>query len=254
MPQALYPPASPQPIGQVLDSAFRIFQVSLPKCLPHGMLSMIAGQLPNIYYLAAGKPMLPFGGGDPVWWVLYCAGTLTALVLWSAMLLRQRSIVTGRPTDARAEVREALQRVPALVGMTLLFILMVTAGFIALVVPGLYLAIALSLAWPAVMLERRGPLSGMRYSLQLVRGSWWRTSVVLTVALIVALVFYIVVFVALALALPLVGANDFAMFTAASVVVLIALGAVGVPFYGAVLLALYGDLKLRTGKAPQVEQ
>ena len=52
-------------------------------------------------------------------------------------------------------------------------------------------------------------------------------------------------FALLAIVLPLAGANDFAMFTAASVVVLIALGAVGTPFSGAILLAVYGDLKLR---------
>jgi hypothetical protein len=43
------------------------------------------------------------------------------------------------------------------------------------------------------------------------------------------------------------------MLTAASVVVVIALGAVGVPFYGAVLLSVYGDLNTRNlgGDSPQ---
>ena len=36
MPQPLYPPAGPQSIGQVLDAGFRIFQVSLVRCLLYG--------------------------------------------------------------------------------------------------------------------------------------------------------------------------------------------------------------------------
>jgi hypothetical protein len=245
MRQALYPPTGPQPIGQVLDRAFRIFQAALARCLPHGMLSMIAGQLPNIYQLAMGRSMQPLGGGDPVWWILYAIGTALALVLWSAMLLRQRSTVDGQPVNALTELKEALRRIPALIGLLLLIALMVAGGVILLILPGIYLATASSLAWPALMVERRSPLDAVRQSLRLVKGNWWRVSAVIAVALIVALVFYIVVFATLAIVLPLAGANDVAMFTAASVVVLIALGAIGMPFYGAVLLSLHDDLRLR---------
>jgi hypothetical protein len=245
MSQALYPPSNPQSIGQALDTTFRIFQATLAKCLPHGVLSMIAGQLPNIYFLATGKPMSRFGGGDLLWWVLYALGTLASLLLWSAMLLRQYKIVTRQPTRMSAELIEALRRMPALIGLGILGTLAIAVGLIALVVPGLYLTIGLLPAWPAVMLERRGPSSAIRYGLHLIKGHWWRSSALLTVAFIVAMVFYFAVFALLAMVLPLVGANDVAMFTAASVVVVIVLGAVGVPFYGAVILALYGDLKLR---------
>src|SRR5688572_21123353 len=54
-PTPLYPPDGPQTIGQVLDAGFRIFKVSLVRCLLFGALAMIAGQLPNIYSLATGK-------------------------------------------------------------------------------------------------------------------------------------------------------------------------------------------------------
>lgn len=245
MSPPLYPSSHPQSIGQVLDGAFRIFQATLVKCLPHGVLSMIAGQLPNIYFLAIGRPLHEFGAGDPVWWFLYALGTLIGLIIWSAMLLRQRSIATRRPTDARAELLEALRRAPALVGLFALMLVLVVAGLVALLLPGLYLMVALILAWLILLIEPAGPVVAVRRSLHLVKGSWWRTSVVLVVAAFAALVFYFVAFVVLATALSLTGANDFAMLTAASVIVLVALGAVGAPFYGAVLFALHGDLQLR---------
>jgi len=245
MSQPLYPPSSPQPIGQVLDTAFRLFQVSLVKCLPYGLLTMMAGQLASIYSLAAGKPIARFGGGDPLWWVLYAVGVLASLFLWSAMLLRQVGVVTQKPTRLGEELLAALRRMPALVVLAILGTLAVAVGLVLLVIPGLYLTTALIPAWPAVVLERRGPLAAMRYSLQLTLGHWWRMSLVLTVAFVVTAVFYIAVFVLLGMVLPLVGANDVAMFTASSVIVVVALGALGAPFWGAIVLAMGGDLKLR---------
>ena len=240
MAQPLYPPAGPQSIGQVLDGAFRIFQVSLAKSLPLGLLAMLAGQLPNIYYLAIGKPMRRLGD-DPIWWALDAIGIVMTLILWSAMLLRQRSVISGQATSMRGELLEALRRVPALVALFVLSLLIIGAGLVALAVPGIYFAVALTLAWPALMLERLGPVDAIRRSMHLVKGSWWHTSAVLAVAGVIAIVFNFVMIAFIAITLRLFGTNEVAMFTAAIVVVMIALFAVGVLFYGAILLALYGE-------------
>ena len=58
MINALYPPARPQSVGEVLDLAFRIFGATLLKCLPFAALAVIAGQLPNAYTLSSGQPLL----------------------------------------------------------------------------------------------------------------------------------------------------------------------------------------------------
>jgi hypothetical protein len=134
---------------------------------------------------------------------------------------------------------------PAIVALFVVIIVLLAAGFVALILPGLYLMIALSLSWLVQLVERRGPIASARRSVHLVRGNWWRTLAVLTVATMAALVFYIVAFAIMGAALQIAGTNDFAMFTATSVVVLVALGAIGAPFYGAVLYALHGDLRLR---------
>src|ERR1700686_993304 len=55
MPNILYPPPRPQSVGEILDSAFRIFRATLLKCLPYATVAVIASQLPNIYYLATGR-------------------------------------------------------------------------------------------------------------------------------------------------------------------------------------------------------
>src|SRR5258707_959267 len=58
MPNILYPPPRPQSVGEILDSAFRIFRATLLKCLPYATVAVIASQLPNIYYLATGRGAL----------------------------------------------------------------------------------------------------------------------------------------------------------------------------------------------------
>jgi hypothetical protein len=45
--------------------------------------------------------------------------------------------------------------------------------------------------------------------------------------------------------LPLAGATDIAAVTAATGVVYVVLGSIGLPFFSAVLLATYGELKVR---------
>ena len=55
MANTLYPPPRPQSVGEILDSAFRIFRATLVQCLPYAIAAVIAGQLPNIYYLVSGE-------------------------------------------------------------------------------------------------------------------------------------------------------------------------------------------------------
>src|SRR5579862_6657350 len=100
MPSVLYPPARPQAIGEVLDAAFVIFKVTLVKCLPYGLLAMVAGQLQSIYDVATGRPL---GSHDAGWWSFFGLGTLAMIALWSAVVLRQKAVLDQRQTAAARE-------------------------------------------------------------------------------------------------------------------------------------------------------
>ena len=89
MPSVLYPPPRPLAIGEVLDSAFAIFKATLIKCLPYGLLAMVAGQLQSIYDVATGRPL---GSHDPGWWLCFGLGTLAMITLWSARRPATRSL------------------------------------------------------------------------------------------------------------------------------------------------------------------
>ncbi|GJF30073.1 hypothetical protein KNE206_27730 [Kitasatospora sp. NE20-6] len=109
--------------------------------------------------------------------------------------------VLGQPVTVSEAWKAALPRLAPLTGLTLLTLLIVVAPFvpgaallIVSVVDGLnegllglgavlmlaaapvaiWLAIDLSLAAPAVVLERQGVLASMARSRRLVKGAWWR--------------------------------------------------------------------------------
>ncbi len=71
--------------------------------------------------------------------------------------------------------------------------IIVVLGFIALVVPGIILAIMFSLAFPVLLIENKGVLDSMRRSRELVGHRWLKTfGVYLILGIIVAVASFIV--------------------------------------------------------------
>ncbi|HEY1283411.1 MAG TPA: hypothetical protein VGE96_02925 [Steroidobacteraceae bacterium] len=269
MPQPLYPPVGPQTIGQVLDTGFRIFQVSLVRCLLYGAAGMIAGQLPNIYSVLGRKPLTRVNLLDPELIALYVVSSLLSLIIYCALVLRQYSIVTGRRRAMLAELAETLRRFPSILGVALIWFVMagiwvvflmtamgtlamaptlrtitLTVGFV-LALLMVYFLNPLSFAMPAVIIDGRRASDAVRYGLMLVKGNWWRTAVIYTIVFVVIVAFYVVSTIAAGvLAFSLSGADIVAM-SAAAAVVYVALGALGLPFTSAAVLATYGELKVR---------
>jgi len=256
MSDGLYPPVRPQSVGEALDLAVRIFRVTVVKCLPYGLLTVVVEQLPNIFNLVTARAPAQLGQETPAWWLLEALGTLGALWLMTAMLLRQRSIAQGRAAATGPELVEALRQLP---GSVLLFLpgavllaplaLIPDAywlwGLVLAAVSLAYLSIAL-FAWPALVLAGQSAVGSIGYSLRLVSGNWWRVATVYTVALGIAAVFCSVVTVIVLLVTLVLGTPDLAVMTAVATVSSTALsGAAAVPFAGAVMLTVLGDLQVR---------
>jgi hypothetical protein len=260
MSSAFYPPARPLSVGEVLDLAFQIFKATLVKGLPYGICAVVAQQLPNIYALSTGATLRQtLGAGQPVGIGLFVLGVLLALAAWSALLLRQRAIVEHRPTSIQTELGDAMRRLPSFAVATLLFLVLVSGPFALLVlvpqqyrsgarvpleVLSLYLAILLSSTWPAVLFARLGPFAAMRQSVHLVWGNWWRMAVFYVVGGAVVIVVAVLLGALIAAIVSSLGAG-IPVMTSVFTEVANVLGAVTAPFAGAMLLATYGDLRVR---------
>jgi hypothetical protein len=72
------------------------------------------------------------------------------------------------------------------VAASIIVLLLVVLGLLALVLPGIWIAVALSLTTPALVLERLTPLSAIRRSFTMVQGRWWQTAGVVAFGILIA--------------------------------------------------------------------
>lgn len=267
MADTLYPPSRPLSIGEVLDLAFRIFRVSLLKCLPLAVVALLLQQMPNIYALArGGSPAGMLGAHhDGTWWTLYLVGVLLAVALWGAILILQHAIARGRPITAGEALGVGFRRLPGMIGVGICVGLAVGVWFVPLgalialstnpvwrllailvvLLPVCWLGVRLLCANTAYLLTARGVFESVGYSWSLTDGSFWRLVGIYTVAGFVLFVFYILVgIVAAAIAVPL-GVGEIALITAISASLVVILGAFATPFFMATSLAVFGDLTVR---------
>lgn len=266
---SLYPPDGPQSIGQVLDAGFRVFKASLVRCLLFGAMAMIAGQLPNIYSLATGQPFEAYLHGDPLTILLATIGSIATVYFSAVMLLRQREVAQGRRQSTRVELAHALQRLPALLGVAVVSLvllgivpvtlfmlhgagavslsnqvgLLVSLGVIA--VPVLWLLPGLATAAAVSVLTTSGPVASIRKGVALVFGSWWRTMITFAVWAVLLIVFNFIAVIIVVMAMGAIGATDVPTLAAGTQVVFVALRAIGLPFLVAIVLAVYGELRVR---------
>jgi hypothetical protein len=260
MSLVLYPPARPQSIGEVIDTAFRIFKATLLRSLPYSVLATVAGQLQNIYLIVTGRALRRFGNADPAWWVLYALGALIGAIFINAVFIRQAAVASGSPSVGSAALAEGLRRTPAALVTGLLVVLSIgvwfvpilavpgpyrSASLVALCIPAGYVAVFFLCSWPALLVGRKGIIGSLRYSVSLIRGHWWRTVMVYTVALTMIIVLSVTAGMIVGVLAALGAARDLAVTTAVSAVMVVASGAIYMPFVTAMTLALYGDLQAR---------
>jgi hypothetical protein len=85
------------------------------------------------------------------------------------------AIADGERPSLLEALRAGLQRLVPAMGAVALQLLAMIVGFAALIVPGVYLSVALWLAPQAAVAEGRDPVGALRRSHELVKGRWWQT-------------------------------------------------------------------------------
>jgi hypothetical protein len=94
----------------------------------------------------------------------------------------------GLRPEVDASLRVGLARLLPALGLAIVLAATLFAGLVAFVLPAIWLAVAFSLAGPALVLERLGPVAALRRSYALVGGRWWATFGTYLLAVLLALV------------------------------------------------------------------
>jgi hypothetical protein len=130
--------------------------------------------------------------------------------------------------------------------LTVLLVLAIGIGCVLLLIPGLILMVSLMLSWNLAVLEKKGPVAALTGSHNLVWGNWWRTAAILTVGFIIVFVLYMAAGLVMGVVAGVLGHNDPLFATMVSgLLVGVLMSLVVTPFYVAMMIAIYWDLKLR---------
>ncbi|MBX5469023.1 MAG: hypothetical protein IRZ21_03895 [Thermoleophilaceae bacterium] len=146
----------------------------------------------------------------------------------------------GRRPRAWPAIVVGLEQFRPLFFTLVLAALGITLGFVAFLVPGVYLAVRWTFATQAVLFEDLRNVAALQRSGKLVTGSWWRVLGIGVVAFLVAGIATAVIGVPFGVA---ASATDSAAITLAGTILAESLTG---PFLAAMLTLLYFDLRARS--------
>ncbi|MGI8795713.1 MAG: hypothetical protein ACR2IR_03860 [Acidimicrobiia bacterium] len=178
--------------------------------------------------------------------VVSILGLLATLVALAACTRIVAGAYFGEEVDWVASLRYAGRRLHSLLWVGFLYGLMVGLGTLGCFIPGVWLAVAYSLAVPALLIEDARGWQALTRSFRLVRGRWWPTFGVLLLG------YLLITIVQSVLTLPVVGLilaggddpNVFVFIVGSTITGTIST-ILTTPFLVAVLVVIYVDLRVR---------
>ena len=245
-------PAGPRSIGGVIDDAARLYRDSfryiLPLLIANAILAAVPGLILGLNQAAAATPAEQGRAvlhliTSPSFWIAFLVVLLANLLMYGALIGSLDSVARGGRMALGEALQLGLSRLARVIGASFLFSLAVTAGIILFVIPGIYLMGIFQLIFVAIILEDSSVIGAFGISRRLIKGHWWRSAMILTVAIIILVVLSLLGGVVAAI----LGALRFGAGTALIVNQLVGLivNIFVVGWMPCVLLAMYYDLKLR---------
>ena len=173
---ATEPPKPNIDVGRVVSRGFTALKANF---LPFFGFSLVLAGLPgflqgylsvfNVEALAAGSfsPLDYFGAA-----LLGAAATFLGFALLQGVLTRSTILTLGgREADPGGSALYALRLVLPIIGISICVGFLIVCGFILLIVPGIMVWCALSVAVPVLVEERQGVFDSISRSRDLTRGS-----------------------------------------------------------------------------------
>jgi hypothetical protein len=167
-----------------------------------------------------------------------------SLVLAACVKALSDAYLGQKPSTADS-LRFGLRRLLPLLVLVVVRIIGNIIGFVLLIIPGIWLYAAWSVAVPALVIEGTGPLRSLGRSRRLVKGSWWHTAGALLVAEVLALVVGGLI-EGLLTGAALASGNPSVLFAVLITVCAATISALLLqPFSAAVITVLYYDLRIK---------
>ena len=173
----------PLSLGELLDRTFFLYRrhfllfVGIA-AIPYAFFFVInlATALVPLFAQTAASSRIPTAGlaavgigGGLFALIAVVAGAVAFLFSVGATVYAVSEIYTGRQTSIRECLRRVRGKTGTIFGVLFLSGLIMVGGFIALVIPGIYLMCRICVATPAALLEDMGPSDSIRRTFDLTR-------------------------------------------------------------------------------------
>ena len=249
------PQLRPLSVGEVLDASFKVVRQSfgtLAMCVlvvavPLSIVQTLvaASTRDNAFNLDTTTDTSVDTGTEIAGQLLSATLSVILMTLAAAACFRAVSgVYLGESPTVGSSLSFAAGRLLPLIGLALLYFIGIIPAFIALIIPGIWLSVAWSLSYPALLSEGLGPVAAVRRSFRLVRGRWWATFGALFVMyLLVAVVSGII---GVLFGATLIAATDNEAVAAVISTIANTLSSlITLPLMAAVLTIIYFDLRVR---------
>jgi hypothetical protein len=250
------PQLRPLSVGEVLDASFKIVRQSfgtlagcvLVVALPLNIVNTLitASSSDDAFNLDDTGTGSEFGTGTEL--AGFLATTTLSIVLMSlasaACFRAVSGIYLGERPTVGGSLRFAATRLLPVIVLSFLYVLGLIPAFFALFFPFVWLAVAWSVSFPALLSEGIGPVEAMGRSFRLVKGRWWATfGALLVMYLLVAVISGIL---GALLGATLIAAVDSEVVAAVFYTIVNTLSSlITLPLMASVLTVMYFDLRVR---------
>ena len=258
-------PTEPSSIGHTLDAGFKLYAESFKRVIGLSVLSIMALIVPMLLVTFALAGFVA-GNADPDVGIIavFTVATIVTMgfymVFYLAIVCRIGGIAYGQDLSFGASAAMGLRRLLPVFVASLLYFLGIVLGYIALIIPGIFLSLSLAFYALCIVLEGDGIIESLKHSHRLVWGHWWRTAIIATVVFVIYYIFslaiqipFIVVEQVLTTPAPVANGAEEVMqaFAAMGGGALSMVGSflamvVTVPLMIAVFVVVFHDLKLRS--------
>lgn len=244
-------PNAPRSIGGVLDDAIRLYRVAFAKCLPLILAATLLLMIPGLFLgyqmqgaMAVNPAAILSIFRSPAVWISYVGMIIVMFAVYGALIIKINALAHAEPLSLGAALIAGVKRIPSMIGMSILFVVFVSIGFVLLLIPGFYVWGILQLAFIPLLIDNTGVFESFGISRRLVKGNWWRSTTIVFVAFVILYILVLVVGMAAGF---IAGFSPSAMMGNIMVQQVLSsiMNVFVMPFLPSVMLSIYYDLKLR---------
>ncbi|HWK29402.1 MAG TPA: hypothetical protein VNS09_22755 [Solirubrobacter sp.] len=170
---------------------------------------------------------------------------VTFLIAFTACFKAVSDAWLGADVSIKRSLRFGVRRSPRLLLLAIVSGFAISVGFVACLVPGVYLSVLWCLCFPALLFERIGVFKAMGRSGKLISGRWWGSFLLVLVGYILVSVIGFVIQLALVAVAALVAADSVVASSIAQVIGSTLSSAISYPYLAAILTILYFDQRVR---------